>query len=140
MTRTVLIDTGPLVALLNRRDRYHQWTIEQWADVTLPLLTCEPVLTEACFLVRALPGGSAAVLELVGRGALKVAYSVEPDVETLARLMSRYANVPMSLADACLVRMAEQHPASSVLTLDRDFRVYRAHGRRVIPAVMPSDL
>ena len=140
MTRTVLIDTGPLVALLNRRDRYHQWTIEQWADVTLPLLTCEPVLAEACFLVRALPGGSAAVLELVGRGALKVAYSVEPDVETLARLMSRYANVPMSLADACLVRMVEQHPASSVLTLDRDFRVYRAHGRRVIPAVMPSDL
>ena len=75
MTRIVTLDTGPLVALLNRRDRYHRWATEQWADVELPVLTCEPVLTEACFLLRELPGGPAAVLEppslehLVGAGA-----------------------------------------------------------------------
>jgi predicted nucleic acid-binding protein len=135
-----MLDTGPLVALLNRRDRYHRWTTEQWADVKLPVLTCEPVLTEACFLLRELSGGPAAVLELVGRGVVKIAYGVEAEVEALGRLMTRYADVPMSLADACLVRMIERHPGATVLTLDRDFRVYRAHGRRVIPAVMPSDL
>jgi predicted nucleic acid-binding protein len=140
LTRAVLLDTGPLVALLNRRDRYHRWATEQWADLEPPVLTCEPVLTEACFLLRELSGGPATILELVARGAVKAGYRVEADVEALGKLMTRYAEVPMSLADACLVRMAEQHPGATVFTLDRDFRVYRAHGRRVIPVVMPSDL
>lgn len=135
-----MLDTGPLVAFINSRDRYHRWATEQWADAEPPLLTCEPVLTEACFLLRHLPRGAAAVLELVGRGIVNVAYSVEADAEALGRLTTRYADVPMSLADACLVRMVERHPAATVLTLDRDFRVYRAHGRRVIPVLMPSDL
>lgn len=135
-----MLDTGPLVALLNRRDRYHGWTTAQWADVELPVLTCEPVLTAACFLLRKSPEGPAAVLELVGRAVVKVAYDVEMDVEALGRLMTRYADVPMSLADACLVRMIERQPDATVLTLDGDFRVYRSHGRRVIPVVMPSDM
>ena len=135
-----MLDTGPLVALLNRRDRYHRWTTEQWADVDLPVLTCEAVLTEACFLLRKSPGGPAAVLEMVARAVVKGAYDVEADVAALGRLMTRYADVPMALADACLVRMIEQQPDARVLTLDRDFRVYRSHGRRVIPAVMPSDI
>ena len=139
MTRTVLLDTGPLVALFNRRDRYHRWAIEQWAELEPPLLICEPVLTEACFLLRDLSGGPAAVLELLARGTAKIGYSVEAEAERLGRLMSRYAEVPMSLADACLVRMVEQQPDATVLTLDRDFRIYRVHGRRVIPVIMPSD-
>ncbi|MBM3218675.1 MAG: PIN domain-containing protein [Candidatus Rokubacteria bacterium] len=140
MIRGVVLDTGPLVAFVDRRDRYHRWAATHWSDVAPPLLTCEPVLTEACFLVRELPRGPSTILELVGRGIVNVAYDIESDVEALRRLMMRYANVPMSLADACLVRMVERHPAARVLTLDRDFRVYRAHGRRVIPALMPSDL
>ncbi len=135
-----MLDTGPLVALINRRDRYHRWTTEQWADVDPPVLTCEAVLTEACFLLRKSSGGPAAVLELVGRGVVKVAYDVEADIEALGRLMTRYSDVPMSLADACLVRMIERQPNVAVLTLDSDFRVYRSHGRRVIPIVMPSDI
>ena len=135
-----MLDTGPLVALLNRRDRYHRWTTEEWADVEPPVLTCEAVLTEACFLLRKSPRGPAAILELVGRAVIKVAYDVEADVEALGRLMTRYADVPMSLADACLVRIIERQPDATVLTLDRDFRVYRSHGRRVIPALMPSDM
>jgi uncharacterized protein len=125
---------------LNRRDRYHRWAIEQWAELESPLLTCEPVLTEACFLLRNLSEGPEAVLELVARGAAKIGYGVEGEAERLGKLMSRYAEVPMSLADACLVRMVEQQSDAAVFTLDRDFRIFRVHGRRVIPVIMPSDL
>ena len=98
------------------------------------------MLTEACFLLRDLSGGPAAVLELLTRGTTKIDYRVEAEAGRLAKLMSRYAEVPMSLADACLVRMVEQQSDATVFTLDRDFRIYRVHGRRVIPVIMPSDL
>lgn len=140
MTSRILLDTGPLVALLNRHDRYHRWAVGQWEDIQSPLLTCEPVLTEACFLLRHVAGASRTVMEFVVRGALNVAYQVEPDAAALGRLLGRYADVPMSLADACLVRMAEQLSGARVFTIDRDFRVYRAHGRRVIPTIMPVDV
>ena len=140
MTSRSLLDTGPLVALLNRRDRYHRWAVGQWADLRSPLVTCEPVLTEACFLLRHISGASRTVMQFIERGALNVAYQVEPDAVALGRLLDSYANVPMSLADACLVRMAEQLSGARVFTVDRDFRIYRAHGRRVIPTIMPVDV
>jgi len=105
----------------------------------VPLLTCEAVVSETCFLVRHARGGPSAVLELLSRGALRIAFQLEDNVSAVARLMARYARVPMSLADACLVRMDEAHTDSRVLTLDRDFRLYRKHGRHAIPAIMPED-
>ena len=102
----------------------------------MPLLTCEAVVSETCFLVRHARGGPSAVL--LSRGALRIAFQLEDNVSAV-RLMARYARVPMSLADACLVRMAEAHTDSRVLTLDRDFRLYRKHGRHAIPAIMPED-
>jgi predicted nucleic acid-binding protein len=140
MNRRVVLDTGPLVALLNRHETCHDWAKLQWRDAVPPLLTCEPVLSEACFLLRALPGGRGEVMELLRRGAVEVAFHLEEHVEPLARLMRKYASVPMSLADACLVRMAELSPQSAVLTLDRDFRLYRKSGRQVVPVIMPGDL
>ena len=109
------------------------------AELPVPLLTCEAVVSETCFLLRHARGGPSAVLELLDRGALRIAFRLEDNVGAVGRLMARYASVPMSLADACLVRMAEQHPDSRVLTLDRDFRLYRKHGRHAIPAIMPED-
>lgn len=135
----VLLDTGPLVAFLNRRDRYHEWAQAQWAEIEPPILTCEAVLTEACFLVRDLPGGSTTVVDLVTRGVVRIGYDLQVDAAPIGKLLSRYASVPMSLADACLVRMAERQPGTRVLTLDRDFRVYRMQGRKVIPTAMPPD-
>ena len=138
MNRFVLLDTGPLVALRDRRDRYHEWAKEQFAEIRPPLLTCEAVLTEACFLLADLPGGGEAVLEQVRRGLLAIALRLDEEAVAVSQLMARYASVPMSLADACLVRMAEQHANSVVLTLDSDFKLYRMHGRQVVPTTMPQ--
>ena len=101
-------------------------------------LTCEPVLTEACFLLRrARPGADLRLLDIVSTGRLLVAFNLGAEAASVSALMSRYANVPMSLADACLVRMTEIHPTGRVLTLDGDFRVYRKNGREAIDAVAP---
>ena len=70
MRRRVVMDTGPLVAFLNRNDRHHQWAREQLEHIEPPLISCEPVLSEACFLLRRLDGGPSAVLELVRRGLI----------------------------------------------------------------------
>jgi predicted nucleic acid-binding protein len=140
VTARVLIDTGPLVASLNRRDRFHLWAKTRLSELEPPISTCEPVLAEACFLLRDAPGGAAAVLKLVERGVLVVAFQVSPHAKSLAMLMTKYANVPMSLADACLVRMTELDDTSAVMTLDSDFLVYRRHGRQVIPVTMPPEL
>lgn len=137
MEKSVIVDTGPLVAFLSRADRFHNWTKEQWERVSPPMLTCEAVLAETCFLLRHLSGGSQAVLELANRGVVQTVFKLEEEVQPVMKLLGRYTNVPMSLADACLVRMAEQHAESKVLTLDQDFRIYRKHGRQVIPILSP---
>lgn len=139
MKRGVLIDTGPLVAFLNRRDRYHGWAVQQLDDIEPPLVTCEPVLSEACFLLRHDPAGPAAVLGLVEERLIEVILTCQAEAAALRRLMERYARVPMSLADACLVRLAEAYSDTLLLTLDSDFRIYRMHGRRVVPVLMPAD-
>ena len=134
----VILDTGPLVALLNRRDSHHHWAKARFADLMPPLMTCEPVLSEACFLLRRLPGAPRAVLQLLERGVLEIPFRLDAESGAVGALMHRYASVPMALADACLVRMAEQHPGSAVMTLDSDFRIYRLQGRKVVPTVMPD--
>jgi predicted nucleic acid-binding protein len=75
MKRQVILDTGPLVAFLNGRDRCHEWAMLQWAQIDPPLLTCEAVLSEACFLLRGIEGGQAAVLELLRRGVVHLAFN-----------------------------------------------------------------
>lgn len=137
MEKSIIVDTGPLVAFLNRGDRFHNWTTQQWERIRPPLLTCEAVLAETCFLMRHLPGGSQAVLELVNRGVMQPIFNLEQEVQPVMKLVKRYADVPMSLADACLVRMAELQAQSKVFTLDQDFRIYRKHNRHVIPLLIP---
>lgn len=139
MSRSVTIaDTGPIVAFLSRSDRHHAWARERFANLEPPLLTCEAVLSEACFLAGRLSGGSKLVLDLLERRVLSIGLRIDADVAIIARTMERFADVPMSLADACLVRMSELSNESVILTLDSDFRVYRRHGRQVIPTMMPS--
>lgn len=138
MIPAILLDTGPLVASLDRRDAYHEWAMKQLDGVTHPLLTCEPVLTEACFLVRHLPCGCESVLELIDRKIIQVEFDLAAEQQPLRALLRKYADVPMSLADACLVRMSELHSDSRVFTIDGDFRRYRRNRRQKIPLIIPN--
>lgn len=133
----VLVDTGPLVALLNAGDRRHASVARQLALLQPPFITCEAVLAEATHLVRNLPGGRAALLEMVDEGFLSVGLQISAQSAELLTLVKRYASVPMSLADACMVRLAELNPRSPVWTFDSDFMVYRKNGRHVI-ALIPQ--
>ncbi len=112
MRDAAIIDTGPLVAFLSERDDAHAWTLAQMTDMAYSLLTCEAVLSEACFLLNR---------------------------RHASQLMRKYANVPMSFADACLVRMAELYDDSAILTLDSDFHIYRKHGRQPLETIMPVE-
>jgi predicted nucleic acid-binding protein len=135
----VILDTGPLVAFINGRDKYHKWSISQWAQIGPPLLTCEAVLSEACFLLKDNEGGQAAVLELLRRGILRLPFRIDEHADQIKWLLQKYADVPMSLADACLVRMSEMHADSPVLAIDDDFRIYRKNKRQIIPVLSPPD-
>ena len=139
MKRGVIVDTGPLVALLNRRDHYHRWAADAMGRIEGPMISCEPVFTEAMWLLRREPRGVEALFEMLHRGVLELRFNVAGEAEALRRLMKRYRDLPGSLADISLVRLSELLPKSSVLTLDGDFRVYRRNGRQVIPLIIPPD-
>lgn len=138
MKPRTIVDTGPLVALLDRKDKYHGWVKAQLEPIDPPLDTCEAVLSEAAFLLSHLPGGPQALLELVAKGLVAVTFSLQTEARPIQQLLLRYANVPISLADACLVRLSEIHTESLLLTFDSDFQIYRRHGRSVIPVLLPD--
>ena len=135
MARTVLVDTGFLVALLSRRDRYQAWAAAHVAQGPPPWTTCDAVLSEAFHLLG--PRGGAPLAELLRRDVLVLNFDLRANREAVLALMDKYADVPMSLADACLVRMCEILADPVVLTTDADFRRYRRHGRQVVPCLMP---
>lgn len=133
-----MVDTSPLVALLSRTDRHHRWVRGVLDTLEPPIFTCEAVISETCFLLSRVRAGQDAVFELLSNDILKIDFRISSEVTALRALMSKFANVPMSLADACLVRMSELEPNSRILTLDGDFRVYRRNRRQAIPTIMPT--
>ena len=134
----VVIDTGPLVALLNKRDQYHSWARSVLGTIESPIFTCEAVLAETCFLLGKVKGGPDAILAMLAQDILKIDFSLPQEAAPVRALMSRFQSVPMSFTDACLVRMTELEPKSAVLTLNRDFLVYRRSRRLVVPTIMPE--
>jgi predicted nucleic acid-binding protein len=135
MAAKALVDAGFLVALLNRRDNHNKWAIAQAADHALPWLTCDAALSEAFHLLGG--RGTPALAALLRGPAVEVAFDLATDQDPVLALMHKYSNVPMSLADACLVRMTETKANSVVLTTDSDFRIYRRHSRQVVPCIIP---
>jgi predicted nucleic acid-binding protein len=140
MAKKVIIDTGPMVAFLNKSDRYHDWALQQFSQLKPPFLTCESVISEACFLLRNNEQGVQNTLSMLKRNLLQIDFDVQAEIAAVQSLMKKYSDIPMSLADACLVRMSEQLSESIVVTLDSDFKIYRKNKRNVIPIVIPGDV
>jgi len=133
-----IIDTGPLVAYVDRAERHHGWTIEQVRTLEAPLLVCEPVLAETMFLLSELPKAQEALFDLLGKGALRIAFQISDHASQLRALHRKYRDRPISLADACVVRMAEVFDRHRVFTLDSDFSVYRKNGKEPLDLIFPS--
>lgn len=135
---TVIVDTGPLVALIDPDTREHDWARDHLMVFPRPLLTSEPVLTEATFLLTRDGFDADELFALVDAGVISVALEFNRERAALRSLLRKYRSVPMSLADATLVRLSELHRDGQIFTLDADFRIYRRHGNKAIPVLMPE--
>lgn len=136
MARSVLVDAGYLVALLSRRDSHHRWAAGQPQRFPPPWITCEAALSEAFHLLG--ERGRPSLTALLERRALIPGFDLGDELQPVLKLLQKYTDVPMSLADACLVRMTETHADPILLTTDADFRIYRRHSRQVVPCATPS--
>jgi predicted nucleic acid-binding protein len=132
-----LLDSGPLVAFYSTTDTHHQWAFQQLSALSPPLLTCEAVLTEACFLLHRAGVKPTVLIRAIQQEILHLALKVDTEALAIEVLMEKYADAPMSLADACLVRMSELHEDCRVLTVDAHFKRYRRFGRHLIPLLAP---
>lgn len=135
---TVIVDAGPLVAYLHKGDSDHAWVVDRFKKLRAPLRTCDAALSEAFFLLRERRHGTRQLLALLERGLVLPSFDLRAELSAVNDLMLRYEDVPMSLADACLVRMSELYRDSTVFTLDGDFKVYRRNRRQEIPLTYPS--
>jgi predicted nucleic acid-binding protein len=135
MAASVLVDAGFVIALLSRRDRHHEWAVARSPGLPSPWKTCDAVLSEAFHLLGS--RGRPALSALLRRGAVVPAFDLADELDRVLGLMQKYADVPMSLADACLVRMSETFANPVLLTTDTDFGIYRRHGRQVVPCMTP---
>jgi predicted nucleic acid-binding protein len=133
---TLLLDTGPVVALLSQKDKHHAWALDTFGRLSGILISCEAVLSEVCFLFQASPAAVDSIWGRIEQGMLRLESLVQ-ETANLRKLMWKYRDQPMSYADACLVRLSERYPRSALLTTDRDFVVYRRNGRQKIPLIAP---
>lgn len=134
--RRVLVDTGPLVAILSRDDEHHELCVNSLRSLATPLLTCWPVLTEAAWLLRRHPRVVRQLLSSINGGLLSLLPLSEADSTPIAELMGRYEDLRPQLADAALVYLARRERIRTIFTLDqRDFSVYRGTGRRAFEIV-----
>lgn len=125
MSAPVLVDTGAIVALLDKSERFHRACVAAVEALEDPLVSCEAVIAEACYLLRGVRGAPEAILENVHRGIFAIPFRLDASAAAVKSLVKRYARLPMDLADACLVAMADELGTGRILTLDGDFEIYR---------------
>jgi len=132
----ILLDTGPLVALLNQRDSHHNWSVETAAKLKPPFYSCEAVLAEAHHLLGSTNQGRRQLIKLLASGKIVLSDIVRDNLLRVGELMDIYSNVPMDFADGCLTCMAENSGAT-VFTLDRDFLIYRIKKNKAMELLIP---
>ena len=137
--KRVLVDTGPLVAILSSSDEHHQICVDVLRTLPAPLFSCWPVITEAVWLLRSYPGASQRLLDSIGEGFLTLLPLASSEAKGIAQVMKRYEDMRPQLADAALVYLADREGIGTIFTLDRrDFSVYRStrkRGFRILPEV-----
>ena len=123
--KPVLLDTGFIVALLDRSESSHKACARTVREVEAPLVTCEAVITESCYLLRNLSGAPEAVIENITAGIFQVPFQLSRDTAGVKQVLRKYKDRKIDLADACLIRLADQFGTADILTLDQDFAIYR---------------
>ena len=139
MTPFLILDTGPIVAYLDPTDPFHEWVEERFRLASAAFLSCEAVLSEAAFLLSRPRFGVDALLEFVNAAPVNFPFSYSQNRFEIQNLVTRYGNVPMSIADACLVRLSELYPDAPILTLDSDFLIYRRNKNESLPVILPKE-
>jgi uncharacterized protein len=135
--KPVLLDTGVIVALLDRSESFHRMCAQTVREVEAPLVTCEAVITESCYLLRNLSGAPGAVIENIAAGIFQVPFQLSRDTAGVRQILQKYKDRKIDLADACLIRLADEFGTADILTLDRDFAIYR-WGKNKPFRVLPS--
>lgn len=135
--KPVLLDTGVIVALLDRSERYHADCVEALEGVHGPLVTCEPVIAEACYLTRNLRGAPEAILQNVADGTFQIPIRLSHCAPAIQRISKKYRDQEIDLADAFLIHLASELRTGDILTLDSDFKVYRWGTNRRFTPVFP---
>ncbi len=137
--RPVLVDTGVIVALLDRSERYHSRCLKAMERLNRPLVTCEAVIAESCYLLRRLPGATETVLENVERGVFQIPFQLSRSAAPVRSILRKYRDLAADFADACLIHLADELNTEDILTLDRDFERYRWRRNRVFRLLVALD-
>ncbi len=134
MTKYSVVDAGPIVGYIDRTDQWNKTATTLFKLLPGPLLTCEAVIVECFFLLGQSSQALDGLFGLFSSGVLSIEFSLGKEAANVHLLLQKYRDVPMSLADACLVRMSEIFDAP-VFTFNSDFRIYRRTRRSVIPLI-----
>lgn len=135
--KPVLLDTGVIVALLDRSERFHQTSVEALKSLTAPLVTCEAVIAETSYLLRGLKGAAEAVVENVVSGVFQIPLQLGQSANEVLAIMHKYRDRQIDLADACLISLANYFGTGKILTLDGDFEVYRWGRNKTFELLIP---
>lgn len=133
----IIVDAGPLIAIVDNAEVDHKPCVEALTQLTAPIITTWPTLTEAMYLLGSAGGWKAqeALWKLIGRGDLQLIELDESMCKRTQALMAKYQDMPMDLADASLVAVAETLNMKRIFTLDSDFHVYRFKGRQAFEII-----
>jgi predicted nucleic acid-binding protein len=137
--KPLLVDTGVIVALLDRSEQYHARCVKSMEGLNRPLVTCEAVIAESCYLLRRLSGAAETVLENVERGVFQIPFQLSRAAAPVRNLLHKYRDLPADFADACLIHLADELNTEDILTLDRDFERYRWRRNRVFRLLVALD-
>jgi predicted nucleic acid-binding protein len=137
--KSVLLDSSVIVALLDTREQFHERCVRVVEELVQPLVTCEAVISESCYLLRKVPHASEKILANVEEGIFQISFQLKRSATSVHAILRKYHDLPVSFADACLVQMADELDTGDILTLDSDFKHYRWRRTRNFHLLIPLE-